>query len=266
MFFARSLFIASAIGGTLAQISGFNISSQCQSTVLAVAANPGAACLNPSGLLQVFVQGSSTSVVGPIDTWLRGLCALPPCSNDNIASIVTNITTGCASDLQPVLGDIQPSSLVPIVQQVYPTVRRAVCLADASDNNRICVAQTLSNVETVTGTLTIDKLAGVISALKDGQTESLNGVNLCTACNKQIYNVAKTDFPEIFGQGEIASDAQTSCGASFVDGASDPNIVQTATNNTTPANSASDTSGSVQVTGQQALLSTFLLGLLALTA
>jgi hypothetical protein len=89
-------------------------------------------------------------------------------------------------------------------------------ICSASDNNRICVAQTLSNVETVTGTLTIDKLAGVAPALKDGQTESLNGVNLCTACNKQIYNVAKTDFPEIFGQGEIASDAQTSCGASFV--------------------------------------------------
>jgi len=264
MFFARSLFIASAIGGALAQIS--NVSTQCQSTIITVAANPKASCLNPSALLQVFLQGGSNSVVTPVDTWLKGLCALGPCSNDDIASIVTNVTTGCASDLQPILGDAQPGSLTPLVQEIYPTVRKGVCLVDTSKNNQLCVTQTLSSIETVTGTLTINKLINLVSAIVNGQADSLNGVNLCTACVKQIYNVAKNDFPTIFGQGDIASDVQTSCGASFVDGASDPNIVQTATNNTTSGNSINTTDGSVQITGQQALLSTFLLGLLALTA
>jgi len=262
MFFVRSLLIASAIGGSLAQISG--VSSQCQNTIIAVAANPKTECLNPSGLLQIFLQGTSGSIVSPVDTWLKGLCALAPCSNDDIASIVTNVTTGCATDLQSFTGGAEPGALTPLVQQIYPTVRKAVCLADASKNNQLCITQTLSLVESAAGTLSIDKITKIVSAIDAGDTSSLNGVNFCTSCVKQIYNVAKTDFPAIFGQGDIASDVKATCGDSFVDGASDSNILQTAGNKTTTGNSSSG--GSVQITGQQALLSTFLLGLLALAA
>jgi len=262
MFFARSLLIAFAIGGALAQISG--VSTQCQNTLIAVAASPQSECLNPSGLLQIFVQ--SGSVVTPVDTWLKGLCSRGPCSNDDLAAIVTNVTSGCATDLQPILGDAQPGSLTPIVQEIYPTVRKAVCLADASSSNQLCVTQTLSNIQTAGGTLTLDKLIQDVSAIVDGQASSLNGANLCTPCDKQVYNVAKNDFPAIFGQGtSIASEVQSSCGASFVDGASDPNIVETASNSTTTSGgSNSNTGGCGQATGQQALLSAFLLSLLAM--
>lgn len=149
MLFARSLFIASAIGSALAQIrfvplpcavqfpgslnhpsARSGVSTQCQSTLLAVAASPQSDCLNPSGLLQVFLQGTSGSVVTPVDTWLKGLCSRGPCSNDDIAAIVTNVTSGCATDLQPILGNAQPGSLTPLVQEIYPTVRKAVCLAE----------------------------------------------------------------------------------------------------------------------------------------
>ena len=64
--------------------------------------------------------------------------------------------------------------------------------------------------------MTIDKLMNIVSGVANGQNNSLGGANLCTACVKQIYNVAKNDFPAIFGQGDIASDVQASCGASFV--------------------------------------------------
>ena len=111
-------------------VTDSDVSAQCKSTVLAVAASPAADCLNPNGLLQVFLDGASSSVVTPVDTWLKGLCARGPCSNDNLAAIVTNITTGCATDLQPLLGDAQPSSVVSIVQTAYPTVRKAFCLAE----------------------------------------------------------------------------------------------------------------------------------------
>jgi hypothetical protein len=265
MFFARSLLIASAIGGALAQING--LSTQCQNTILAVGASPQALCLNPSGLLQVILEGTTGgSVVTPIDTWLRGLCALGPCSNDNIAAIVTNITSGCATDLQPFLGNVQPGSLSPLIEEIYPTIRKAVCLADASDNNQLCVTQTLSNLQTASGgTLTLDGFLEVLSTVLSGTISSVNGDKLCTPCVKQIYNVAKGDFPAIFGQGTpIATDFQTNCGTSFVDGASDPNIIETA-NNTTPNSSGSSNGGCGQPTGQQALLSTFLLSLLALT-
>jgi hypothetical protein len=264
MFFARSFLIASAVGGALAQISG--VSTQCQSTIIAVAASPSAACLNPSGLLQVFLQGTSNSAVSPIDTWLKGLCALGPCSNDNLSAIVTNVTTGCATDLQSVIGNTQPSAITALVQRAYPTVRKGFCLADASKKNQLCLTQTLSSVESVTGTLTVNKIVQIVPAIVAGETAPLNGVNLCTPCVKQIYNVAKTDFPTIFGANDVTSDMQVKCGASFVDGASDPNIVQTASNGTTSGNTNSDTDGSAQITGQQALLSTFLLGLLALAA
>jgi hypothetical protein len=264
MFLARSLFIASAIGGALAQISG--VSTQCQNTIIAVAASSQSECLNPGGLLQIFVQGTTNSVVTPVDNWLKGLCARGPCSNDDIAAIVTNITSGCATDLQPTLGNASPGSLTPLVQQLYPTVRKGICLADASNNKQLCVTETLNKVQTNTGTLTIDKLIQIVPELATGQVNSVNGTNLCTACAKQTYNVAKGDFPAIFGQGTtIASDLQNSCGASFVDGASDPNIIETASNSTsTSVSSTRNGDGCVQATGQQALLSTFLLSFLAL--
>jgi len=263
MFFTRSLLIASAVGGALAQISG--VSSQCQSTLVAVAASPSAACLNPGGLLQVFLQGTTSSAVTPIDTWLKGLCAHGPCSNDDLSNIVTNVTNGCATDLESVIGNTQPSAITAVIQQAYPTVRQGICLADASNKNQLCITQTLSNVETVTGTLTLTKIAQLVPAIATGQNSSLQGVNLCTPCVKQIYNVAKNGFPTVFGTGNIASNVQANCGASFVDGASDPNIVETASNGTTSSSNTS-TDGSVQITGQQALLSTFLLALLALAA
>jgi len=201
-----------------------------------------------------------------VDTWLKGLCAHSACSNDDLESIVTNVTSGCATELQPVLGSTQPGSITPLVQQIYPTIRKAVCLADTSKNNQLCITQTLSSVETVTGSLTLSKVEQVIPSVIAGQGSTLSGVNLCTPCVKQIYNVAKTDFPTIFGQGDIANNVKADCGASFLDGASDPNIVQTAGNSTTSGNTNTSTDGSVQITGQQALLSAFLLGLLALAA
>jgi hypothetical protein len=261
MFFARSLLIASAVGGALAQISG--VSTQCQSTLIAVAASSSAECLNPSGLLQVFLQGTSGSAVNPIDNWLKGLCALGSCSNDDLSVIVTNVTTGCATDLESFIGNAQPSAITAVVQQAYPTVRKGVCLADASKKNQLCITQTLSNVESVTGPLTLSKILQIVPSIATG---SLDAVNLCTPCVKQIYNVAKTDFPTIFGAGDVQSNVQAKCGASFVDGAPDSNIVQTANTGTSPGKNNASTDGSVQITGQQALLSTFLLALLALAA
>ena len=86
----------------------------------------------------------------------------------------------------------------------------------ASKKNQLCITQTLSNVESVTGPLTLSKILQIVPSIATGQTSSLDGVNLCTPCVKQIYNVAKTDFPTIFGAGDVASNVQAKCGASFV--------------------------------------------------
>lgn len=126
MLFTRALFFVSVIAGALAQ----TVSPECQSTVIAVAATPQAACLNPSDLLDVFVEGATSSIIPPTDTWLTGLCARGPCSNDDLAFVFTNITTGCATDLAPYLNGTTPEDVVAFVQKVYPTWRRAVCLAE----------------------------------------------------------------------------------------------------------------------------------------
>lgn len=72
------------------------------------------------------MQGVNGSIVTPVDTWLKGLCSRGPCSNDDLAFVVTGILTGCAAEF----GNIEPSAVIPIVQQAYPTVRKAVCLAE----------------------------------------------------------------------------------------------------------------------------------------
>ena len=80
----------------------------------------------------------------------------------------------------------------------------------------MCITQTLSNIESVTGPLTLSKILQIVPSIVTGQTSSLDSVNLCTPCVKQIYNVAKTDFPTIFGTDDVTSNVQAKCGASFV--------------------------------------------------
>jgi hypothetical protein len=63
--------------------------------------------------------------------------------------------------------------------------------------------------------LTISKLVEIVPEIATGQNSTLSSVNFCTPCVKQMYNIAKADFPT-FGQGTIASDVQATCGASFV--------------------------------------------------
>ena len=90
-------------------------------------------------------------------------------------------------------------------------------ICSASNSNQLCITQTLSKFDTDSSPLTIDKLVQIVPTIVTGQNNSTNGVNLCTPCVKQIYNVAKNDFPAIFGQGtSIASGVQGNCGSSFV--------------------------------------------------
>jgi hypothetical protein len=86
-----------------------------------------------------------------------------------------------------------------------------------SNNKELCVTETLTSIQTNTGTLTIDKLLQIVPAIAAGEANSLNGTNLCTPCVKQFYNVAESGFPGIFGPGTtVASNVQTDCGSSFV--------------------------------------------------
>jgi hypothetical protein len=106
--------------------------------------------------------------------------------------------------------------VLPSKFRLFGTLRRALTgFCSASKSNQLCVTETLSSVEAVTGPLTISKLVEIVPEIATGQNSTLSSVNFCTPCVKQMYNIAKADFPT-FGQGTIASDVQATCGASFV--------------------------------------------------
>lgn len=63
--------------------------------------------------------------------------------------------------------------------------------------------------------MTLERLHELAAAVFSGQNP-FTGVDLCTPCNKQIYNVLKTDFPEVFGQGQIVTDIEAACGPAFI--------------------------------------------------
>jgi hypothetical protein len=89
-----------------------------------------ATCLNPSMLLPVLVSAGNgqDSMVAPIDSWLKGMCASQACSNDTISVVVTNLTAGCATEFN--LSSSQASQTVQLVQQYYATAREVMCLGE----------------------------------------------------------------------------------------------------------------------------------------
>ncbi|KAJ7647209.1 hypothetical protein FB45DRAFT_892754 [Roridomyces roridus] len=214
----------------------------CQSSFTGLLNSPEAACLNPSALLSFFV-GTNQSVPNTVNSWVSGMCSIGSCSNDTLASIVSNITTGCASDF----GDSDGSSSVPatvtqILQEAYPTVRSVLCLKDDS-TNQLCVTETLNNLETVIGKLSFSDLS--LSVLTgDFQKLVTGAANLaCTDCTKAAFTLISPltqQFPE------AASAVDTLCGAGFIDGSTPSTVSQTATNEvfSTKQNSAASLSTS----------------------
>ncbi|KAJ7076371.1 hypothetical protein B0H15DRAFT_599593 [Mycena belliarum] len=213
-------------------VSALSLSSGCQSALTQVAGNADAnACLSISSLISTVIQ-SNSSIVTPVDNMLKALCAAAPCTNATLSAIVTNITTGCSTELSST-GSSAPSAstLTTLVQQYYPTVRNIVCLTDSGTN---CITQTLTNLQAILGTLSINNIGGVLS--KALTTTSVPANVTCTNCNKQAFNVLNQAFP-----GTLTSESsalQSQCGASFTDGNTPAGIVQSAKTTTTKPSSA----------------------------
>lgn len=215
-------------GGFLsASAQSFNISNECQSTLTTLATSSDGACLNLAGLLPLALAGSNTSLVDPINTWLGGLCSVDACNNDTLSTIVTNITQGCATDLQPLGFDPSAGpSVVSDVQQWYPTVRQVACLKDGSAN-QLCVTQTLTNLQSSTGTLSISGIIALVPNLLGGGFANIPKNETCTNCLKESYNLISQMQPNPFN-----SDAQSAisnqCGADFINGSQPEGLTETA--------------------------------------
>lgn len=78
--------------------------------------------------------------------------------------------------------------------------------------NTNCITQTLKNLETVVGPLSINNIIQVVSKGFDFQTIPKNFT--CTNCVKEAYNILKQDFGTL-SDAQDAQGVQQQCGADF---------------------------------------------------
>jgi len=211
-------------GTYLASAAGMpNISPQCESAIVAALTLSDAACLNPIGLAVVAATPPDVSIVPAVDSWLGGLCSLPPCTNQSLANIFGTIASGCASELA--VANITADQLVLAVQTVYPTERQISCLKDTV-NNILCVTQTLLNLETVVGPLSLNNIGPAIDSVVFGNVTIPPSV-ICTDCNKATFSIFVTNLPALVPP-DAAGALSNTCGAPFIDGTIPSTISQTA--------------------------------------
>ncbi|KAH9924886.1 uncharacterized protein B0H18DRAFT_1010585 [Fomitopsis serialis] len=169
------------------------------------------------------------------------MCSQTVCSNQTLSDVVTNVTSGCASDLESAgLSTSDTSNLVSMVQQYYPTARKAACLADTSNNKTLCATELLNNIQSQVGTITKDNLQSVVSEIEEGSVKLGSNVT-CTDCTKAMYNLAAQADPSI--ASTVNGTVVGQCGASFADGSEPSTITQTANN--AASSSTSETEGTV---------------------
>lgn len=237
MLFNFAVLLAGA-GFAVAQSSG--LSSQCQTALLNTAASSSAACLNPSGLVSLVVTNSATSSIIPgVTTWISGLCSQAACSNSTLQTVVTDIISGCSTDLSSLgVATTNSTAIVASIQAIYPTARQLVCLNDTSTNT-LCVPELLTNIQSATTTLSLDNIVALVTKLVSGQSTGIPSSAICTNCTKAAYTVLSQSLPA------VASTAQSSfsseCGANYTDGQM-PSGIQEAS-----SNSSSTTSGAIML-------------------
>ncbi|EGO00034.1 hypothetical protein SERLA73DRAFT_180411 [Serpula lacrymans var. lacrymans S7.3] len=240
MFFASALLIA---GAGLA--SAQSLSSQCQTTLTQLATSSDASCLNPLGLAALVTSNSSsTSIIPTLSSWLTTTCSSAACTNQSLSNIVSNVTSGCASDLQSIgASTTDTSGLISAVQQYYPTVRQVACLQDTSANEN-CAIETLYAIQNSTTTLSLTNIAGLISKVMSGQSSGIPSNISCTSCAKAAYVTIQQSMPALISSS-VSSDAQQQCGANFTTGGMPSNIKETASNSTSTTTTSAATTLSV---------------------
>ncbi|CDO74345.1 hypothetical protein BN946_scf184645.g1 [Trametes cinnabarina] len=238
MSFRKVIAIATVVAGLqMAGTSAQSISSQCQSTLASLVGNSDASCLNPQALVGLVVASSSSSnssIVPTINSWLTGLCSRPACTNDTLASVVQSVTSGCSSELTSLgLSNVDAGELTTLVQMAYPTARQVACLGDTSNNNALCVTETLNNIQPYTGTLTVSNIDSIASQVMSGSLPNLPSNVTCTDCTKAAYNIVQQNFGDL--TSGFSGDVNSTCGASFTDGSQPSSVTQLASDSTQSA-------------------------------
>ena len=79
----------------------------------------------------------------------------------------------------------------------------------------LCATQTITNLESIVGQLTLDDLS-FFNLLEDAQKLIASGISsfACTGCLKEAFSIARQGFPDIVSQADSA--AADLCGADFI--------------------------------------------------
>jgi len=219
------------------------VSSGCQQSLLNVLGSPAAQCLNPSALLSLVTTSSSSSVIGPLDNWLKGLCQQAPCTNSTLSAVATNLTSGCSAELSSLsISVTDPTQLVLTVQEAYPAIRQVVCLKDNSAGE-LCTTEFLTDLQTSLGTLSISSIGQIIPKIISGSDAIPQNVT-CSDCSKQAFNIVQQSFPDLLSNSGVSSSIGTACGSAFTNGATPTEVSQSAST-ASPGTNLKASSGTV---------------------
>jgi len=232
--FKQIALVATIVSATFVAASSItipNVSSQCSNAVGDILASPQASCLNAGALLNLAIS-PNTSIVSSIDSWAQGMCTVSACSSSDLTAIMNNFTSGCLTDINNALsgfslGSISASSIQSAVSTYYAPARQIACLKDNSAN-QLCVTQTLNNIQSLLGTLSLSNYMSVFQ-----QAMSLTQVpaNItCTSCVQATYVTLRTDFPSQVSQYGITTELNSVCPAGFTDGSTPSTVSEIAVN------------------------------------
>lgn len=245
MIFAAGLVVAVAAVGAAAQDLS-SLSSSCQTAVTGILTGPASTCLGISGLIGIAMTPANQSIIPAMDKWLTTTCPQPACTNATIDSLISNITTGCTTDLSAAgttPADMQTAQT--LIEKFYPVTREVSCLKDANNSGAYCLTTTLkafeSHMNASLGMSSMSTIAPKLAASGGDVPKDL----VCTPCIDAAYGLIKpylssTDIETVDGY------LNGLCGSTFTNGTTPTNIIQTASTATPGTSSASGGAMSLQ--------------------
>jgi len=231
-FQSQVLALAAAAGLAASQsLSSLGLSQQCQDTLNNALANPDLSkCLNIFNAINIFSTTANTSVIQPVDSWLQGVCAASPCSNDTLTQAAQNITTGCQSDLSSIgVSSGDASAIQNGIQQIYPTVRKVACLSDSkASGHPLCVTELLNDLQSSIGTLSVNNIVSIVQGVINGTS---SGISIpknvtCNDCTEAAWAIIKGDFPDLASDNTVTGPISSQCGSDFVTASQPSDIVE----------------------------------------
>ncbi|EJD42691.1 hypothetical protein AURDEDRAFT_114934 [Auricularia subglabra TFB-10046 SS5] len=207
----KTSLVVLSLGALAAAQSLSDLSQTCQNGITAVTQDAAANdCLDVSGLVNIVVADSKTSLVTPINNWLTSFCGAPNCSADTISAVVANVTQACASDFEKLgVTSDQVSVVLPYIQQYFGTAKEILCLADTTQD-QFCFTEYATSLQDALGApLTVETVKGSLDSLELKIPKNAT----CVECTQGI--LVKLQSTELAQLVDLKQPVADQCGADF---------------------------------------------------